>query len=188
MNDQEAVSQLDFPFRLSDPVPKRVATGIVNTFVTLVVLSIFISFWYVYLVRLAERQSIGAVSSTYQRTIDDLLSPLPDQERTKYEQELNLEGMRYYDANLVDHNVTLDHNLAYTLIGFLLGASLLIFLVGYFVRPPVDADGVIYSSGSVLGLLFITDLLFFGVYEYPFKTVNESHVSLQIVRVLRRLT
>ena len=185
---QEAVPVLDFPFSLSDPVPKRAATGVINTFVTLAVLAIFVPFWYVYLVRIAERRSIGVVNEAYERTIDDLLAPLPPSEQRKYRSELDIRGTTYADSSITHHNDELEHNLAYGLIGFLVFSALLVFLVAYFVRPKLDADHIVYSSGTVLALLFITDLLFYGVYEYPFETVNQNNVALQTVEMLKHLT
>lgn len=78
---QEAVPELDFPFSLRDPVPKRAATGVINTFATLAVLGIFVPFWYVYLIRIAERRSIGVVNTAYERAVTNLLAPLPPAEQ-----------------------------------------------------------------------------------------------------------
>lgn len=76
--------------------------------------------------------------------------------------------------------------MAYGLIGFVAFTALLVSSsVTLFVQRWTP---ITLSSGTVLALLFITDLLFFGVYEYPFETVNQNDVALQTVKMLKNLT
>lgn len=183
VTEQEAEDVLNYPFNLADKPPLRAATAVMNTLLTLSIILLFTVFWYFVFIPYTGQRAMKSVAKQTNDTLDELLSGLPSAEATYYRDAFR-KVPSYPQPTLEKQNDDLRSNAglaAYSAFALTVMAVTIVFLL----KPDVNFYQVTVSSGTVLGLLFLTDLYFYLTYEFPFRTVNDNDVSLAFVTSLQ---